>query len=63
MATRIIRVGDIAAGSVEAKVEAFKAIAELSSQFELLLAAMDGDSGINLTTYAATYGLTRKIVV
>jgi hypothetical protein len=56
MAAKTVRVGDITQGAVQTIEAAWRAVAELEARFNALLAAMDGDSGVNLTTYAATYG-------
>lgn len=51
-----IRVGDIVQGSPQAREAGWRAVASLEDRFNRALAALDGDSGVNLTTYQATYG-------
>ena len=56
MAQIKVRAGDIASGQPMALEQLARAVAELETRFNDALAALDGDSGVNLTTYADTYG-------
>lgn len=56
MAQIKVRAGDIASGQPKALEQLARAVAELETRFNNALGALDGDSGVNLTTYAATYG-------